>query len=84
MFQYPTTLPQIQEFAQEPANRQVLEAQCVTLLNLLDPMIEDAVERENDYNLPRTIASIGGSAVHSAVVIGPGNVGYNNFQLDSF
>ncbi|XP_063692861.1 serine/threonine-protein kinase SMG1-like [Bolinopsis microptera] len=50
---------QIQEFAQEPANRQVLEAQCVTLLNLLDPMIEDAVERENDYNLPRTIASIG-------------------------
>jgi len=65
MFQYPTTLPQIQEFAQEPANRQVLEAQCVTLLNLLDPMIEDAVERENDYNLPRTIASIGGSAMHS-------------------
>ena len=37
----------------------MLEAQCVALLNLLDPMIEDAVERENDYNLPRTIASIG-------------------------
>ena len=50
---------QIQDFAQDPANRQVLEAQCVVLLNLLDPMIEDAVERENDYNLPRTIAAIG-------------------------
>ena len=37
----------------------MLEAQCTVLLSLLDPVIEDAVEKQNDYGLPRTVAAIG-------------------------
>ena len=53
------SLSQIQEFAADPQNRDVLEMECLTLLQLLDPIIDDAVEKESDFGLPRTIAAIG-------------------------